>query len=332
MCRIFFAENLNQRENMAVKKNTEEQLPDKDEAIKIFEPALMPLYDGFREKLHRLKQNPPQLLHIEGGSAELRTAFAHYYAALFFCRTPAVCFNDMEKNFAYGEMIQPCTHCPECFKVAAHMHPDLMVFDSREANIDVDSMRELKKISTEAPRHADKRLVLLLETQKLSAISGNAILKLLEEPNPYNVYVFTMSQREMVLPTLLSRGFTLTLPWKDALSELTETEKEWETVLIKFFGSGSGLLDKTSVKGAVDAELAKCICGILQKNFAHAMAGRKEFVLASLFAQLPFSKLFEANERVAACYEMLNLTVNPTYAVEALLTELFVFLKTAGRK
>lgn len=210
------------------------------------------------------------------------------------------------------------------------MHPDFIVFDSREGNIDVDSMRDLKKISTEAPRYARKRLVLLLETQKLSAVSGNAILKLLEEPSPHNHYVFTMSQREMVLPTLLSRGFVMTLPWKDSIQELTETEREWEDILIKFFQNGTGLLDKTSAKGAVDSELAKTICGILQKNFAHAMAGRKNYLLASLFCSLSFSKLFEANERVALCYEMLNLMVNPTYCIEALLTELYVFMKTAG--
>lgn len=318
---------------MAVKKTeADEQFPDKNEAVKIFAPALSPLYDRFKEKLHRLKQNPPQLLHIEGGSAELRTAFAHYYAGLFFCRTPEKCYGDMEKDFAYGDVLMPCTHCPECFKVAAHMHPDLLVFDSREANIDVDSMRELKKISTEAPRYAQKRLVLLLETQKLSTVSGNAILKLLEEPNPYTLYVFTMSQREMVLPTLLSRGFAVTLPWKDSLAELTETEKEWEALLVRFFQNGGGLLDKTAVKGTVDAETAKCICGILQKNFAHAMAGRKEYALAGCFSGVPFAKLFEANERVTLCYEMIGLMVNPAYCVESLLTELFVFFKTVGIK
>ncbi len=319
--------------NMAEKKSKiEEEIPSKEEAVKVFDPALSPLFDRFREKINKIQQDPPQLLHIEGGSADLRTAFAHYYAALFFCQSPEHCFNEREKASLYGENIQPCIHCPECFKVAAHMHPDLFVFDSREANIDVDSMRELKKISTEAPRFARKRLVLLLETQKLSAVSGNALLKLLEEPNPYNQYVFTMSQREMVLPTLLSRGFVTTLPWKDSLQELTDTEKEWENILIKFFQNGTGLLDKTAAKGAIDAELAKLICGILQKNFAHAMAGRKNYVLASLFSTLSFSKLFEINERVVTCYEMLNLMVNPTYAIEALLTELFVTLKTAGLK
>lgn len=318
---------------MAEKKNTaEEQIPDKEEAIKIYAPALSPSFDRFREKINKIQQEAPQLLHIEGGSADLRTAFAHYYAALFFCQSPEQCFNDREKAALYGKCFKPCIHCPECFKVAAHMHPDLFVFDSRQANIDVDSMRDLKKISMEAPRFAKKRLVLLLETQNLSAVSGNALLKLLEEPNPYNQYVFTMSQREMVLPTLLSRGFVMTLPWKDSLQELSDAEKEWETVLIRFFQNGTGLLDKTSPKGAVDAETAKLICGLLQKNFAHAMAGRKNYLLASLFSALSFEKLFEINERVVTCYEMLNLMVNPTYSIESLLTELFVTLKTAGAK
>lgn len=317
---------------MAVKKTekTDEQMPDKEEAVKVFEPALSPVFDRFREKLHCLKNSAPQLLHIEGGSAEVRTAFAYYYTALFFCENPETCFSDMEKDFLFAGVPSPCLHCAECYKIAACMHPDFLVFDSREANIDVDSMRELKKLSTEPPRFAPKRIVVLLEAQKLSAVSGNAVLKLLEEPNPYNLYIFTVSQREMLLPTLLSRGFVLTLPWKDPVQELTETEKEWEQILINFLRGGTGLFDKTSVKGSVDAELAKTICGVLQKNFAHAMAGRKEYALAAYFLGLSFQSLFEANERVALCYEMLNLMVNPVYCVEALLTEIFMMLN--GRK
>ena len=317
---------------MAENKNIENEMPDKDEAIKIFEPVLSPEFDVFRNKIQALIKNAPQLLHIEGGSAESRTSFAHYYAALFFCQTPQACFQDMEKEFAYGELIKPCFHCAECYKVAAHMHPDLLVFDSREANIDIDSMRELKKLTHEPPRYAKKRLILLLETQKLSPYSGNATLKVLEEPSPYNQYVFTMSQREMILPTLLSRGFVMTLPWKDPIQELTELEKEWEQILAKFFHFGCGLMDKTATKGSIDAEVAKVICGVLQKNFAHAMAGRKDYVLSSMFSQIPFVNLFEANERVVTCYEMINLMVNPTYSIESLLTELFVYFKKAGLK
>ncbi len=317
---------------MAEKKNIENEMPDKDEAIKIFEPVLSPEFDVFRNKIQAITKNAPQLLHIEGGSAETRTSFAHYYAALFFCQTPEACFQDMEKEFAYGDLIKPCFHCAECYKVAAHMHPDLLVFDSREAHIDIDSMRELKKLANEPPRYAKKRLILFLETQKLSAFSGNAILKVLEEPNPYNQYVFTMSQREMILPTLLSRGFVMTLPWKDPIHELTDLEKEWEQILGKFFHSGSGLMDKTGTKGTIDGEIAKIICGILQKNFAHAMAGRNDYVLASMFSAIPFHHLFEANERVVLCYEMINLMVNPTYCIESLLTELFVYFKKIGLK
>lgn len=317
---------------MAEKKNIENEMPDKDEAIKIFEPVLSPEFDVFRNKIQALIKNAPQLLHIEGGSAETRTSFAHYYAALFFCQTPQACFQDMEKEFAYGELIKPCFHCAECYKVAAHMHPDLILFDTREAHIDIDSMRELKKLANEPPRYAKKRLVLFLETQKLSNVSSNAILKVLEEPNPHNQYVFTMSQREMILPTLLSRGFVLTLPWKDSIQELSEVEKEWEKILVKFFQSGSGLMDKTGTKGTIDVEIAKLICNVLQKNFAHAMAGRKEYVLASMFSNISFVNLFAANERVITCYDMLNLMVNPTYCIEALLTELFVYFKKAGLK
>ncbi len=47
---------------MAEKKNTaEEQIPDKEEAIKIYDPALSPLFDRFREKINKIQQEAPQL-------------------------------------------------------------------------------------------------------------------------------------------------------------------------------------------------------------------------------------------------------------------------------
>lgn len=52
---------------MAEKKNkAEEEIPSKEDAVKIFDAALSPLFDRFREKINKIQQDPPQLLHIEG--------------------------------------------------------------------------------------------------------------------------------------------------------------------------------------------------------------------------------------------------------------------------
>ena len=93
-------------------------------------------------------------------------------------------------------------------------HRDFFVLDGREESIKIAQVREqVRPVLGEAPREAQKRIILLAEAQSLGEAAANALLKSMEEPRPHNAFILTTPQRERLLPTLISRSWILTLPW-----------------------------------------------------------------------------------------------------------------------
>ena len=303
-----------------------EEILSPEEARKIYTAACAVECDAFREKISRLRNNPPQLLHIEGGSVEQRISFAHYWAALHICQSPKSFSESIEQVSDDNSVLMPCLDCSECYKVAAHMYADALFYDGQDESIKVQDMRELKILVGEEPRFAPKRVVALLEAQSLTIESANTLLKVLEEPSTHTLFVFTTPQRERLLPTLVSRGFVLTLPWQDPAREMSELEKEWEAILAEFFRTGAGLFAKTSQKGLMDSHLAQCIMLIIQKSLSHALAGRDLGTLSKLWAKLPPHAFNKADEILISAHDALQFQTNTTYIVEVMLSELFNLL------
>lgn len=338
---------------MAIAKHDEIEALTEEEARAIYAPCMEISCDAFRRKISYLRTKAPQVLHIEGGSLEQRVAFAHYWSALHICQ------NLQEASHILGipqelSYLMPCTQCPDCYKVAAHMHADALFYakeiENRRPptkNIDVETIRNLKVQAQELPRFAPKKMIALLEGSDLRTESANTLLKVLEEPSKHTHFVFTTSQRERLLPTLISRGFVLTLPWLDA-KKRNKLEKEWEQILTKFFKNGSELFAITAQKGSIDAHKAQTIIGLLQKSFARAITTHIKFVpnttqiteniqnnsthndidsLSALFQNTNEEVFFKADEIIAETLEALEYQTNITYALESLLSKLFVLFK-----
>ena len=187
-------------------------------------------------------------------------------------------------------------------------------------------MRELKLLIGEEPRFAPKRVVALLEAQSLTPESANTLLKVLEEPSAHTLFIFTTAQRERLLPTLISRGFVLTLPWQDPAREMNDIEKEWQINLAEFFRTGTGIFAKTAQKGYMDIHLAQCIMLIIQKSLSHALAKRELGILSKVWKNLDPQAFSYADEILANAQEALQFQANVTYVVEVMLTELFNLL------
>lgn len=298
-----------------------------EEALTRYADAYSVECDSFREKISRLRKNPPQLLHIEGGSVEQRVSFAHYWAALHICQNPKSFSESIGlANNESNSVLIPCLECDQCYKVAAHMHADAFFYDGQYESIKVKDMRELKTLVGEGPRFAPKRVVALLEAQSLTLESANTLLKVLEEPSEHTLFIFTTPQRERLLPTLISRGFVLTLPWQDPARSLNELEKEWEENLAVFFRTGTGIFTKTAQKGFMDNNLAQCIMLVIQKSLAHALANRDSGTLAITWHKLSSQGFNQADEILATAQEALQFQTNATYVVEVMLVELFNLL------
>ena len=117
--------------------------------------------------------------------------------------------------------------------------------------------------------------------------AANALLKSLRSPGPAFVSCLAPAKRERLLPTLVSRGWVVTLAWLEAGTPSTPELFQWEEALAEFAGLRAGWLDKTSGKDAVDAALARWIVLSVQKAQAALHAGRDGGPLGRRPAILP---------------------------------------------
>lgn len=72
-------------------------------------------------------------------------------------------------------------------------------------SLKIEDFRELKAKQGFGSHETSYRVFLIRDAEKMTAAAGNSILKIVEEPPPGWIFIFTVNDETMVLPTLLSR-------------------------------------------------------------------------------------------------------------------------------
>ena len=104
----------------------------------------------------------------------------------------------------------PCGQCTACRKVFADTHPDLItVRDPEHKNLPVKMVREIRDDMFIRPNEADRKIYLF--AQDMGIEGQNALLKVLEEPPAYGVFMLLTDNPEKLLPTVRSRCTELAL-------------------------------------------------------------------------------------------------------------------------
>lgn len=112
---------------------------------------------------------------------------------------------------------KPCMHCTACRKVMADTHPDMItVSDPEHKNVPVKIVRQVRDEMFIRPNEADRKIYIF--PQDLGLEGQNALLKVLEEPPSYGVFMLLSDNPEKLLPTVRSRCTELRL---QALEEST---------------------------------------------------------------------------------------------------------------
>ena len=105
---------------------------------------------------------------------------------------------------------KPCMGCEACRKVMADTHPDLItVTDPDHKRVGVDQVRSVRDEMFIRPNEADKKIYVF--PQELGPEGQNALLKILEEPPAYGVFLLLTDNPEKLLVTVRSRGTQLQL-------------------------------------------------------------------------------------------------------------------------
>lgn len=107
---------------------------------------------------------------------------------------------------------KPCLSCPACRKVLSGAHPDFITVDDPEKKIvPVDLIRQARADLFVRPNEADRKIYLFPRGHNMEPPSQNALLKVLEEPPEYGVFLLLTENAEKLLPTVRSRATELSL-------------------------------------------------------------------------------------------------------------------------
>ena len=106
---------------------------------------------------------------------------------------------------------RPCGKCSHCKKISQLNSIDIHVIepDPITLNLKIDQIRELVSESSFAPSELKKRVFIIKNAERMTDEAGNSLLKILEEPPKYLLFILTASDSSSVLPTILSRCFEI---------------------------------------------------------------------------------------------------------------------------
>lgn len=148
-----------------------------------------------------------KILRRHIGAGEMRQAYLLVGPAEIGKRTVALAFSSAVLCPKRTQLGEACGECDACRTAADESHPDLHVIGVEEgaSSISIDQIRRLQGQIALSPYQADRRIVLIEDTARLTTAASNALLKTLEEPPPNVILLLLAEDSEQVLPTIASR-------------------------------------------------------------------------------------------------------------------------------
>lgn len=133
---------------------------------------------------------------ISGPAGSGKHTLARLLAAAMECTGPAA----------------PCMACTACRKVLSGNHPDVITVDEPEKKqVPVDLIRQARADAFIRPNEGVRKIFLIPRAQDMNPPAQNALLKILEEPPSYGVFLLLAETPEKLLPTIRSRCAELRL-------------------------------------------------------------------------------------------------------------------------
>lgn len=155
--------------------------------------------DKVKEQLTFLEQSNrlPHAIVLEGEEGLGKVTFAREIVLNLFCK---------------GDE-KPCRACSQCSKVLKGYHPDVFEYiaENRPNSFHVDKVRDIIEDVYVRPNEADYKVYILGNCHCMNSNAQNALLKVLEEPPSYAIFLLTATNKASLLPTVLSRSVVISL-------------------------------------------------------------------------------------------------------------------------
>jgi len=117
------------------------------------------------------------------------------------------CLNNRDEN---GKILsaEPCNNCENCINITNGSSVDVIEIDAASNN-SIDNVRELIDNARYLPNFLRKKVYIIDEIQNLGGGTNkaafHALLKLLEEPPEYIVFIMATTEPQKIIPTIISR-------------------------------------------------------------------------------------------------------------------------------
>ena len=130
--------------------------------------------------------------------------------AFLFCGTRGTGKTTVAKIFAKAVNCEhpvdgsPCGQCPACKAIADGSSMNVIEIDAASNN-GVDNIRQIREEVTYRPTEGKYKVYIIDEVHMLSAGAFNALLKTLEEPPSYVIFILATTEAHKIPITILSR-------------------------------------------------------------------------------------------------------------------------------
>lgn len=230
-------------------------------------------------------QKLPHAFLFTGQQGIGKKALIQAFEALLLCQQPT--------------LQGACDGCRSCYLRQQGFHPDVHRY-GEQGSIGIDDIRELKSFMEETSHQNGNKVACFFEVDKLQVAQGNALLKMVEEPQDKTVLLLVANKRT-ILPTLKSRCFILNIPTpakEVALDWLKQHHPDKSLPLLQmslYFANGAPLIATRLLEATLDDYEAMISALLSAKVSSFDSAQIQEFILSKPLAALYLMYYFLAD-------------------------------------
>ncbi|MGC2047517.1 MAG: DNA polymerase III subunit delta' [Gallionella sp.] len=172
------------------------------------------------KRLQELRKRPPHGVLFKGAKGIGKFDLAMNFAQSLLCQHP-------------DEADLACGKCSSCHWFEQESHPDFRLLQPEALSlngeetesgkkpskqISVDQVRALADFVGMSAHQGGRRVVVIHPAESMNTNAANALLKNLEEPPQGMLFILVSHKPQQLLPTILSRCLSFSLPAPDAAS------------------------------------------------------------------------------------------------------------------
>jgi len=143
---------------------------------------------------HIIAGNLPHAILISGVKGSGKEALANWLIHVIQCT-----------SVIQGNILQPCEQCKSCNLLNKNNYPDHSTVIPEKNLLGIDSIRKVSAFFEKTAQLGVVKSILIPDADNMTIAAANALLKTLEEPTDNSVIILLSSERDTLLPTIISR-------------------------------------------------------------------------------------------------------------------------------